>query len=105
MFKRSLQPDNVFFVIRIGLLEFIQHLYFLEPRLVPAKENQGETGAREKASSHGFLAPDDLDSDLPANVCRLSTNYSSTYHVGKHSFAKGRENLVASAIELFTEDH
>lgn len=59
----------------------------------------------QKISSHGLLAPHDLDSNLLANICGFSANHPSTYHIGKHSFAKGGENLVASAIKLFAEDH
>lgn len=105
MFKRSLQPDNVFFVIRVGLLKLIQHLYFLETRLVPNEKDQMGADARIGASLHGLLAPDDLDSDLPADICGFTANDPSTYHVGKHAFSEGGENLIASAIELFTEDH
>lgn len=42
MFKCSLQPDDVFFVVRIGLLKFIQHLYFLETSFVPRKRVRGK---------------------------------------------------------------
>lgn len=105
MFKRSLQPDNVFFVIWIGLLKLIQHLYFLKARFVPKKKGQRGTDAREKASPHGLLAPDDLDSNLLASVCGFPADYPSTYHVGEHPFAERGENLVATAIKLFAEDH
>ena len=105
MFECSLQPHDVFFVIWIGLFKFIQHLYFLETRFVPKKWNQKGADGCAKESSHGLLTPDDLDSDLPANICRFPVDYPSTYHVGKHSFAKGGENLVASAVKLFTKDH
>ena len=105
MFERSLQPDNMFFVIRVGLLKLIQHLYFLETRFVPKKKDQMGVNARVGVSLHGLLAPDDLDSDLPTNICKFPANDPSTHHVGKHAFSEGRENLIASAIKLFTEDH
>jgi len=48
MFERSLQPDNVFFVIRICLLKLVQHLYFFETRFVPEKKNQRGPDERKK---------------------------------------------------------
>ena len=102
VFKRSLQSDDMLFVIWIGLVKLIQHLYFLETRFVPKERNQGGADAREKTSAHRLLAPDNLNSDFPPNICRFPTNYPCAYHVGKHSFAKGGENLIAPAIELFT---
>lgn len=41
VFKRSLQSDDMLFVIWIGLVKLIQHLYFLETRFVPKERNQG----------------------------------------------------------------
>lgn len=105
MFECSFQPDDVFFVIWIRLFELIQHLDFLEARFVPEQKDQVGTDVREKGDSHRLLAPDDFDGDLPANIYRFPANYSGTHHVGKHSFAEGGENLVASAVKLFTEDH
>jgi hypothetical protein len=41
MFKGSFQPDDVFFVFWIGLLEFLQHLRFLETSFVPRTRIRG----------------------------------------------------------------
>jgi hypothetical protein len=104
MFEGSLQPYDVFLVVRVGLLKLIQHLRFLKTCFIPGIKVRG-VDIREKASSHGLLTPDDLDGNLPATIPRFPTDNPGTHHVGKHAFAKGRENLVASAIKLFTEDH
>lgn len=104
MFERSLQPHNVFFVVWVGLLEPIQHLYLFETRFIPEKKNSEGAEEEVKVNLHGLLAPHDLNSNLPTNVCGFSTDYPGTYHVGEHSLAEGGENLVASTIELFAEN-
>jgi hypothetical protein len=51
MFKGSLYSDDMFFVIWIGLLEFIQHLYFFETGFVPGRRIRREI-ARIKNNAH-----------------------------------------------------
>lgn len=42
MFEGSFKPDDMFFVIRIGLLKFIEHLHFLKTCFVPERRIRGE---------------------------------------------------------------
>lgn len=68
-------------------------------------EGSGGSQYPSRVGSHGFLTADDLDGNLLSGVCGFPTNNPSTYHIGEHAFAERRENLVVSAVELFTKDY
>lgn len=104
VFKRAFQAHNVFLVIRVRLLKFVQNLHFFKASAIPKK---GASASRylliSERDKHRLLTSDDLDSDFPPTVRGILKDTSSD-DVGKHALPKRRENLVTATVQLLAED-
>jgi hypothetical protein len=87
----------MFFVIRIGLLQFTQNLGLFHSSAVPVHAISGETGGIRKEDGHGFLAPDDLNRNLFAALASVLKNAGS-HDICKHSLSERREDLVTTTV-------
>jgi len=104
VFKRTFQAHDMFLVIRVGLLKFVQNLHFFKTSAIPKK---GASASRYlpilEGDKHRFLTSDDLDSNFLPTVRGILKDTSSD-DVGKHALSKRRENLVSATVQLLAED-
>lgn len=103
MFECPLEPNNVFFVVGVCLLQLVENLnLFLAcpiPRpLLATVEYSGATDL------HGLLTTDDLDGHLLTRFTDLPIEHTRFHNIGEHALAEGREDLVTATIKLLTQD-
>jgi hypothetical protein len=102
--KCSFKSNNMFFVVWVSLLEFIEDLHLLKPCSIPIQDVSFDSANKRNTDVHRLLMSDNFDSHFPACIAGFTKQNSSTNNVCEHAFSERGEHMITAAIKLLTQD-